>query len=75
VGTLVISTPRLELALQTPAEALAWVESLPPQARAQGFGQQPLEILGHSVFRFACETQPMPSEVVLSKGHRTQREP
>jgi ribosomal-protein-alanine N-acetyltransferase len=33
--TLVIPTPRLDLVLQTPDEVLAWVESLPPDARAE----------------------------------------
>ena len=32
---LVISTPRLDLRLKTPAEVLAWVESLPPEVRAE----------------------------------------
>ncbi|AMV37889.1 GNAT family N-acetyltransferase [Planctomyces sp. SH-PL62] len=32
---LVIPTARLELVLQTPDEALAWVESLPPEVQAE----------------------------------------
>jgi RimJ/RimL family protein N-acetyltransferase len=32
---LVISTPRLDLVLQTPDEVLAWVDSLPPADRAE----------------------------------------
>jgi [ribosomal protein S5]-alanine N-acetyltransferase len=31
----VLRTPQLELRLQTPAETLAWVESLPPDVRAE----------------------------------------
>ncbi|WP_206108267.1 GNAT family N-acetyltransferase [Paludisphaera soli] len=33
--TLVIPTPRLDLILQTPDQVLAWVESLPPEVRAE----------------------------------------
>jgi [ribosomal protein S5]-alanine N-acetyltransferase len=33
--TVTIPTPRLELILQTPDEVLAWVESLPPEVRAE----------------------------------------
>ncbi|WP_337173787.1 GNAT family N-acetyltransferase [Paludisphaera sp.] len=32
---LVIPTPRLDLVLQTPDEVFAWVESLPPDVRAE----------------------------------------
>jgi [ribosomal protein S5]-alanine N-acetyltransferase len=35
MSSLVIPTPRLDLVLQTPDEALAWVESLPPADRAE----------------------------------------
>jgi RimJ/RimL family protein N-acetyltransferase len=35
MAPLVIPTPRLELILQTPADVLAWVDSLPPDVRAQ----------------------------------------
>jgi RimJ/RimL family protein N-acetyltransferase len=35
VNTLFLDTPRLRLVLQTPDEALAWVESLPPEVRAE----------------------------------------
>lgn len=32
---LVIPTPRLDLRLKTPAEVLAWVDSLPPEVRVE----------------------------------------
>lgn len=32
---VVLNTARLRLTLQTPAESLAWVESLPPEVRAE----------------------------------------
>ncbi len=32
---LMISTPRLTLTLKTPAEVLAWVDSLPPEVRGE----------------------------------------
>jgi RimJ/RimL family protein N-acetyltransferase len=35
MSSLVLPTARLELVLQTPAETLAWVESLPPEVRAE----------------------------------------
>ncbi len=35
MSTLIIPTARLDLLLQTPAETLAWVESLPPDVRVE----------------------------------------
>lgn len=35
MSTLTLTTPQLTLALQTPEEVLAWVESLPPHVRAE----------------------------------------
>lgn len=35
MSTLEIRTPRLILVLQTPEQALAWVDSLPPELRAE----------------------------------------
>lgn len=35
MATVMISTARLELVLQTPEEMLAWVASLPPADRAE----------------------------------------
>lgn len=35
MSTVVIATPRLDLRLQTPEETLAWVETLPPEVRAE----------------------------------------
>ena len=35
LSTTTVPTPRLDLLLQTPAETLAWVESLPPEVRVE----------------------------------------